>query len=239
MGNACTFPVETLIFLGIALASVLTTRKLKVTLRNVTRLAREVAVYGDDVIVPVDSRELFSASLEVLYFKINDSKTFWNGNFRESCGVDAFRGYDVTPAYWKGAYDGKPESLESAIKCSNNFYQKFLLNTASYISSTLPKGIPQVAMSSGVTGFTSRTDPVLRGHNSRWNKDLQRKEVWVRVTTSSSPRTPTNDDTALLQYFTEQPAPLTKWTHGVEQRPKSRSGFKWVALTDLTLKSDC
>lgn len=235
MGSACTFPVETVLFLGIAIAAVLTVRKLKPTLENVRSLRGEVAVFGDDIVIPVDSRELFVEALEVLYFKVNSHKSFWTGKFRESCGVDAFDGVDVTPVYWHRSYNGGPESLASVVECRNNYYSKWLLNTAAYLTSTLPEdlNIPQVAMRSGVFGFKTRCRPRNVALSGRYNHGLQRAELRVRSIISKQARAQTNDDTALLQYFTEAPGPLTKWSHGVPQRPLLKTKKRWVAEEDI------
>jgi len=234
MGNACTFPVESLLFLSIALAATLTSRRLKPCMRNVLALTGEVAVYGDDIIVPVDSRELVVEALELLWFEVNEGKSFWNGNFRESCGVDSFRGVNVTPAYWKTPYDGGPDSLASVVGTHNNFYQKFLLNTAHQLASTLPRLVPHVAQRSGVFGLKSRL-PVTNPHlKMRRNDDLQRYEIRALTSKSSVSRSPTNDDTALFQFFTEEPGPGIPWTHGYEQRPTTKSKLRWVSLDHVT-----
>lgn len=233
MGSACTFPVESLIFLGIAIASVLTHRRLRPSLENIKALIGEVAVFGDDIVIPVDSRELFVDALEVLYFKVNAGKSFWNGRFRESCGVDSFDGVNVTPVYWKQPYDGGPESLASNVECANNYYRKWLLHTSAYLASTLPPDIPMVATGSGVFGLETRLETRNSGLLTRYNHDLQRAEVRVRSLIAKQSRLPTNDDTALLQYFTEEPSPLNQWTHGVPQRPRLLSKMRWVSAADL------
>jgi hypothetical protein len=228
MGSANTFPVETLIFLGVALASVLVSRKLRCSLENIMGLTEEVAVFGDDIVIPSDSRELFVEALEVLYFKVNRAKSFWTGRFRESCGVDSFRGVNVTPAYWKCFYDGGPESLASVTESANNFYKKWLLNTSAYLASTLPRSIPMVAMSSGVAGLKSRLPVRNSGFPRRYNRYLHRDEIRVLTTIASQRRIATNDDTALLQYFTEEPSPDNIWVHGVPQRPRLQKKPRWV-----------
>jgi hypothetical protein len=237
MGSACTFPVETLIFLGIALSAVLVTRRLRPTLGNIKSLMGEVAVFGDDVVIPVDSRELFVDALEVLYFKVNDHKSYWTGKFRESCGVDAFDGVNVTPIYWHRFYNGGPESLASVAGCRNNYYNKFLLHTAAYLASTLPPGIPEVAKRSGAFGLKTRCRPRNAGFKRRYNHDLQRVEIYVRSLLAKQSRSPTNDDTAILQYFTEAPDPLNKWVHGVPQRPLLKIKQRWVAEEELSART--
>jgi hypothetical protein len=233
MGSACTFPVETLVFLGIALSAVLSQRRLKPTRRNIRSLEGEVAIFGDDIVIPVDSRELFVASLEVLYFKVNTKKSFWTGKFRESCGVDSFDGNTVTPVYWKEYYSGKPESLASVVECANNFYKKSLLHTANYLASTVPRDIPRVAMGSGVFGLKTRCRPDLSMFKHRYNQHLQRVEIRVRSIISTQTKSPTDDDTALMQFFTELPSPFVEWTHGVAQRPLTRTSHRWVPLDEL------
>jgi hypothetical protein len=240
MGSANTFPVESLIFLGIALAAVATKRGFRRLRRgDVQSLEREVAVFGDDIVVPSDSRELFVHALEVLFFKVNTQKSFWTGRFRESCGVDSFRGVNVTPVYWRQPYDGGPESLSSVVECRNNFYQKFLLNTSAYLESTLPRGLPQVATNSGVFGLKTRFRPQNNDLPRRYNERLQKVEARVLSMISTQRRTPTNDDTALLQYFTERPSPDNIWVHGVPQRPQLRMKKRWVPLETLLAHEEC
>lgn len=233
MGSACTFPVESLIFLVVAVSCVLVTRGLKATVQNIESLRGSISIYGDDIVAPVDSRELLVSTLEMLHFKVNADKSFWSGNFRESCGVEAFRGVDVTPAFWHCWYDGKPGSLASVVAVANNFYQKFMLSTSTYLASTLPGLIPQVAQRSGAFGYKTRTEPDNRTFRRRWNSDLQREEIYVRTRVESSRRSPTNDDTAFLQLFTERPGPGIPWTHGVAQRPRPQVKTRWVSHDSL------
>lgn len=234
MGSACTFPVQTFVFFGICLAAIATKRKLKVSSGLVKVLARDVAVFGDDIVIPEDSRELLFAALELLHFKVNSTKSFWTGLFRESCGVDAFRGVDVTPAYWRSPLSDNPESLASVVEQHNNFQKKGLWHAARYIASTIPCGlVPTVRMGSGVFGLTSFAKPSLSGVYIRYNSGLQRHEARVGTIHTSQPRSPIEDDSALLQYFTERPSPFQKWKGGVPQRPKLRKKHGWVPVDEI------
>jgi hypothetical protein len=234
MGNACTFPVESLLFLSIAIASVLTVRGRRGTKYSVESLRGEVAVFGDDIIIPVDCRELFIEALEILDFKVNTSKSFWSGNFRESCGIDAFRGHDVTPAFWHVFNDGKPGSLASTVATRNNFYKKSLYTAADLLASTIPWGIPKVPTGSGAFGLQCAYGLDIDGFKTRWNPALQRTEVYVLSLVDKTQKTPIEDDSAMLQFFTEDPDPLTKWKSGVLQRPRKKIRPRWVALADLS-----
>ena len=99
MGNGFTFPLQTLLFsaccvvvyryLGIPCVS-----KGPCELRN-------MSVFGDDIIVDRRVSRLLHHLLRMLGFVVNDDKTFVEGPFRESCGVDWFLGHDVRPVYLK------------------------------------------------------------------------------------------------------------------------------------------
>jgi hypothetical protein len=58
-------------------------------------------VFGDDIICPSEIYLRVVRLLELLNFKVNDSKSFVKGKFRESCGGDFFAGEDVRPVFIK------------------------------------------------------------------------------------------------------------------------------------------
>lgn len=97
MGCGFTFELESLIFLALAL----------VTVRE-PRLNVNVAVYGDDIIVPNRDASAVLMNLDCLGFTPNMSKTFSTGPFRESCGKHYLNGEDVTPLYVKEPIDTVP-----------------------------------------------------------------------------------------------------------------------------------
>lgn len=88
MGNGYTFELESLLFWALA-----------------SSVDEDIAVYGDDLIVPSKSYDTIVDVLGLCGFKVNTSKSYANGPFRESCGTDAFDGDDVTPIYWKEKLD--------------------------------------------------------------------------------------------------------------------------------------
>jgi hypothetical protein len=99
MGSALCFPVEAMYFYTICVVALLADRKLPVTRSNVKSVTRDVYVYGDDIIVPSTNAVTVLDYLQKYNCKVNVNKTFVSGNFRESCGVDAYKGYEVTPTY--------------------------------------------------------------------------------------------------------------------------------------------
>jgi len=234
MGNACTFPVETLGFLVPALAALIIARDLPVTIKSLSSLKGEVRVFGDDIIIPSDAGPDLQWLLEYFSFEINEAKTHKTGFFRESCGLEAYRGYDVTPAYWLQPVVGRhPASVSSNVECSNNFHLKGWWHAADAIRSTVQlRNIVAVPIDAGCFGFKSFavTGPTSR---MRWNTKLQRTEFRTLKIVSSNPKTPAEGLGALVQYCTERPSPDIQWMSGHALRPciKLRTGWEDFLVT--------
>lgn len=95
MGNGYTFELESLIFWAITSLAV-----------DETFVAdRTIGIYGDDIICHEYSVERLFHWLSVFGFSVNESKSFWSGAFRESCGKHYFHGRDVTPVFVKDRID--------------------------------------------------------------------------------------------------------------------------------------
>jgi len=88
MGNALTFPVQSLVFWALVHASILSRYGIDCT---------DIYVFGDDILYPVEYHEGVLRGLVLAGLVPNMAKTFARGLFRESCGVDAYNGEDVTP----------------------------------------------------------------------------------------------------------------------------------------------
>lgn len=91
MGNATTFPVQALCFWAIGIAA----------LESAGVHHPEIWVFGDDIITRAEHADLLIEGLESFGLIVNRRKTFIRGSFRESCGVDAREGIDVTPKRWR------------------------------------------------------------------------------------------------------------------------------------------
>lgn len=96
MGNGYTFPLETLIFFAFAWGTL-------TYLGIEAKVNENLAVFGDDIIVPKEAASTLIEVLAAVGFTTNSSKTFTEGEFFESCGKDYFRGKDVRPAFHKNA----------------------------------------------------------------------------------------------------------------------------------------
>jgi len=88
MGSATCFPVEALVFWALAKATVEVASRSRDT---------QVWVYGDDLILPSDCCDLVIEMLKQFKIKVNGAKSFYKGQFRESCGADCFDGLLVSP----------------------------------------------------------------------------------------------------------------------------------------------
>lgn len=89
MGNGLTFPVQSLVFWSLVTAGI--------RLGVGTKADVHVYVFGDDIIVNPDHVQYAVKALTTCGLKLNDSKCFLRGPFRESCGMDAYLGIQVTP----------------------------------------------------------------------------------------------------------------------------------------------
>jgi hypothetical protein len=216
------------------IGALLYARNLRATIKNIKELSREVRVFGDDIVIPVDGWPALQEIFEYLKFKINHHKTYPEGNFRESCGVDAFDGNDVTKVSILSAPDvSRPGSIVSSVDTHNNFLSKGYVRTAEYIKSTVDRirilPIPTVAIGSGAFGWASPMGSDLSGLRTRWNKELQRTEVRVLSPFAKVVRFPFDGGQMLLQYFTE--VKRTKFVQGERigraSVTKVKLGLRW------------
>jgi hypothetical protein len=106
MGNGYTFELESLIFWALA----------KCAVEAVGEVDRRIAVYGDDIVIPVSAYDRLVETLEFCGFKTNQDKSFKTGPFRESCGKHYFLGRDVTPIYIRNSVD----NTEAVLVLANN-----------------------------------------------------------------------------------------------------------------------
>jgi len=137
MGSACCSPVECMIF---CLAAEVAVRRTYRSFRG----TKQICVFGDDIVIPSVAVDELFAILAHLGFSVNTEKSFWKGNFREACGVEAWRGYDIAPCRfrsWKGfATCGSDcEDLASMVALANEFYARGLHDTRAFLLMTLFK----------------------------------------------------------------------------------------------------
>jgi hypothetical protein len=129
MGNAGTFPIETLVFWVYAHATKITVDKPNyVGLFPTQEEFGSVSVFGDDCIVPSYMASEFIEIMTEVGFIINDDKSFYGSlQFRESCGGDYLQGYDVRPFKVKAPQSAKLSQLEPWLYImTNSLIKKYI-----------------------------------------------------------------------------------------------------------------
>lgn len=175
MGNATTFAIETLFFAAVVYA-----------VARAHGSKTFVSVFGDDVICHSDTAKTL-CDLNFPFFVVNRSKSFLgDDHLRESCGIFAFRGADITVPKVDGypnTWDGRGAVCDLHRRClEGNF--PFLHRLAYCIASegqlvNWPVHLP---------GYPTLDNPWLAyelGYDQlpevRWNPGLQRHEYRVPI----------------------------------------------------------
>jgi len=238
MGSALTFPVQSISFFILTISALLFERGWDAS--RWRSVCPEVRVYGDDIIVPIEGHKRLVGLLQLVGLAVNPQKTFFGRNFRESCGMDAFRGVDVTPVKVR-RLPSKPRfgDVISMIDTSNEAFLKGLWWMASAIESAVPqnlrKEIPVVRASSGLWGVKSFCGGMTTARK-RWNHDLQRDEVLLLQPKAVVRKTQRHEsDANLLQFFTEDPVGslLSEWSSGMVGTAEAGLGRRRVGVEEL------
>ena len=135
MGSAVCFPVEAMYFLTVVLTALHKKANALVSPLSVRTLMKDVYIYGDDILVPTGAVASVSEALTTFGCKVNANKSFWTGKFRESCGLDAWDGEEVTPTYLRRLLSRRTDTqgLISWVETSNQFYWKGFWRTAAFL----------------------------------------------------------------------------------------------------------
>lgn len=123
MGNALTFPVQSLAFWGLTAAVRMQSGD------SESEATADTWVYGDDIVCPSHHYAAVADVLDKAGLKVNSDKSFSRGQFRESCGMHAFNGVPVTPAYVRGECHN-PEGIASCIAAARLFHASGFNSTA-------------------------------------------------------------------------------------------------------------
>lgn len=204
MGSALCFPVEAMYFYTICVVALLEFHRLPATYGNVKTVTRGLYIYGDDIVVPTDAAMIVLDHLQKYNCKVNHNKTFVSGSFRESCGVDGYSGYEVTPTYVRHP---RPENVQQAdrlvswVATANLFYLKGYWQTTTFMIKIIERILGPLPYVSGTSPGLGRIS--LLGYESigRWNRDFQRNEIFCWVPTPRIEVDPLNGYGALTKCF--------------------------------------
>jgi len=214
MGNCNIFPIQSLIFWSLVRAGIRCRHGVN---------CDDIYVFGDDIVLPTKYYDAAIYALTMAGLVPNMDKTFRKGFFRESCGVDAYNGIDVTPLRLRRS---GITSIQDAVSvcdlakrlrlkqfhiCSaylysqvNVFLERLLKNkrygrilrTRGKYSGILP--LCSNPNAQGLYEYTSTLTPIIRSNNFRFNPGLQRLEVGVLLVLGRV-FTPKEGDWSLLQ----------------------------------------
>lgn len=131
------------------------------------------SVYGDDIIVPIWICDYIIDLLERAGLVINIAKSCTTGNYVESCGLELYRGIDVTPVYLK---DPLPTYEASKLEAVAQHWCDLLPQSSREVprERLFPETLKEVLR---------LADPV-RG--IRFNRDTQEQELLVRTRSARS-----------------------------------------------------
>nr|UJQ85892.1 MAG: hypothetical protein 3 [Leviviridae sp.] len=188
MGSALCFPVEACVFYALIQSAIHTYLGIQPTARSIRDLSSRIAVYGDDIIVPVEYTAVVSSYLESYALSVNSRKSFSRSLFRESCGGDYFSGVDVKPVYarkllpeTRRGWD--PSALMSWTSTSNQLYNAGLWKSAQlirdWISSDLRTIIPRSRQAGHGIYFASVLFDTNLGYDSSLCQFRQKRIVYT------------------------------------------------------------
>lgn len=132
MGNCLTFPVQSLIFYSLVRAGIRC---------RYGENCSDIYVFGDDIIFP---SKYYDGALQGLLeagLIVNSNKTFKDGFFRESCGVDAYHGIDVTPLRVKKWDTSRLDAIMSLLDLAHRCRDEWYHGVADYIYDTCRRAL--------------------------------------------------------------------------------------------------
>jgi hypothetical protein len=239
MGSNLCFPIEAVCFYALGVAAIMCAESFKkrFTRKCGTRgpsfheglryASRMVHVYGDDIIV---DREFYPDLLQCfpkLKLRFNEDKCCTAGFFRESCGVDAYKGVNVTPLRLKKVWCHRTVDanvVSSYVEFSNLAYSRGFKRVAIQTARLVEQKIGPLPVVRQKQGFLAFIRPfsvsyIPNRYPRRFNKDLQRIEYRMYVSRPVQKRTGTDSWCMILRHMREsvdenhQHLPFTSMGH--------------------------
>lgn len=229
-GSAVIFPLQSLVFLTLALAACGCETK-----EDIQRLRGKVRVFGDDVILPNTAYEKFRDICTSCGLKVNERKSFFSGHFRESCGVDGFMGCDVTPVKPKSLDSEGPRHIASLVELSNNLHVRGCWIAAQRVKEMAEEArrFPVVGVDDGLLGFTSFCGFDPSGFQTRWCSALQRYELRLPTLTGRQTQVALDNSSSLLDFFSQRWSADRPRSVGIRGVPTLKLRERWVDAGSL------
>lgn len=216
MGSALTFPIEAMVFTTLALCGMEDGQSSRLKVRDLPGL---LSVYGDDIVVPIDSVDRVVDWLEHFGAKVNRAKSFWNGSFRESCGAEYYNGTDVSVIRLRHELPSSRDDaaeIAALVDFRNRAYRAGLWSLVAELDEDLeplirlPKArasLEDIDISSsrlqrvGISYLYQETFLPITVQVSRFNRDLHRRERRVPVLSARARSYRVDGEPGLLEWF--------------------------------------
>jgi hypothetical protein len=187
MGSAMCFVMESLAFY--AIATFAQNRAKAANLPPGSPIKQpECSVYGDDIIVESEYAPSVIAMLEAFGLRVNLNKSFWRGNFRESCGADYWHGYDVSVVRVRHLIDNapSPDAMVSLVSTQNFLFLRGLERSAQVLRDFWPF-VPahQVPVEQGYAFLSSYEEGEIRWSSALWRMEYKAISLKLRVRQSN------------------------------------------------------
>jgi len=194
MGNCLTFPVQSLVFWALVQAGIDC---------KYGKSRAEVYVFGDDIIYPSRYHNGALNGLVRAGLVPNIGKTFRLGSFRESCGVEAFNGIDITPFRLKVASVSSYSNVQSLCSLAKRMRLAGYERCAAYMYSQARSFMGKLHLcnnpdAQGIFEYTKAARDIFLHGNVRFNRKFQRWETPLVLLLASLER-PRKDEWYHLQ----------------------------------------
>jgi hypothetical protein len=238
MGSALTFPIETMIFLVMATMEAGNSRSIKPR-----DLRGRVSVYGDDIIVPVTRSADVVRNLESFGFKVNKHKSFWTGQFRESCGAEYYNGHDVSVVRLRADLPRSRQDADLVGRFTdfrNRCFRGGLWQAVKSADESLQRIIrlPRVNLEEAIAlplGVLQLESTLRVNFDARWHPDLHRWFVRAPKIRFISDSSENSGEGGLLEWFFKQERqkrPSLSFPYKGQERAHA-SHIKWAGAERL------
>jgi hypothetical protein len=224
MGSALCFPVLALVVWALAASAV----------EGSGGRIGDVYVFGDDLIVPTECVHRVVEALTSADLAVNTGKSFWKGFFRESCGVDAYKGVNVSPVRIKKLMPERisnDQALVAWIKYSDHLRAKGYDNLSFFVREIVERITGELPDCPYDLGFLSFKGDWRFSKGTRFRHDRSGLKVWCLARKSFVKNDPLENYSRVFWSVTAN--------HGKERRkldPDQRSTggtlvYRWVELS--------
>lgn len=202
MGSMLCFPVQAVVYFALIRA-----------LERYWHLPTCSYVFGDDIIVHQQTYPHLVRQFSKLGMQVNEGKCFTQGPFRESCGMDAFKGVPVTYTKLRRILPCDKRDLKGLLassKLQHHLYLRGYWRTSRYVESVVRQLIPVRSfepLSGGSPGLffvrCTRASRKLRW-DDKLHRLLERRFVISEVTRPRDEASLDRVDGLLFQNLVEQ-----------------------------------